>query len=236
MAHIMHLYILGLVEVMASDYCDRSTELLRCAQLLHQKVMSGRVVLKPRKSQPGAMTAFFAPTLLKTQLLPLVHQASNSLTLGQAKMDQLVNLTERLSTSSTPDALLVASISELAQKLQPEVVAISNFLQRVACVSTQVQRELAGHPQVCKHVKALVAAQEARLAELSRRLRDFMEANKAIVSDQHGEAPPAAVPPPKAITPSSSVLRLPSTTRHSAQAALFKEKLGVIIYCFLFGF
>nr|CDS22111.1 syntaxin 5 [Echinococcus granulosus] len=215
----------GLVGIMASDYCNRSTELLLCAKLLHQKVMSGRVALRPRKSRPGAVAAFFAPTLLKTQLLPLVHQASTSLTLGQAKMDQLVNLTERLSTSSIPDTLLVARISTLVQKLQPEVVAISTFLQRVASVSTQVQRELAGHPQVCKHVKALVASQEARLAELSRRLRDFMEANRAIVSDQC-ETPTAMPPPPKTfLSSSSSVFRLSSTTRPSIQAASFGEKL-----------
>uniref|UniRef100_A0A915EYX7 tRNA (guanine-N(7)-)-methyltransferase n=1 Tax=Echinococcus canadensis TaxID=519352 RepID=A0A915EYX7_9CEST len=207
---------------MASDYCNRSTELLLCAKLLHQKVMSGRVALRPRKSQPGAVAAFFSPTLLKTQLLPLVHQASTSLTLGQAKMDQLVNLTERFSTSSIPDTLLVVRISTLVQKLQPEVVAISTFLQHVASVSTQVQLELVGHPQVCKHVKALVASQEARLAELSRRLRDFMEANRAIVSDQC-ETPTAMPPPPK--TSSSSVFRLSSTTRPSIQAAPFGEKL-----------
>lgn len=165
-----------------------------CAQLLHQKVMSGRVVLKPRRSRPGAVEAFFAPTLLKTQLIPLVHQASNSLTLGQAKMDQIINLTERLIPTSTTDKVLVTSIFNLTQKLQSEVLAISSFLQRIALVSSEVQREFTGHSQVCKHVKSLVSAQESRLAELSRRLRDYMEANKTIASDQYEDIPAVTAP------------------------------------------
>ncbi|KAL5105467.1 Syntaxin-5 [Taenia crassiceps] len=187
--YAVYSLLLRPVRFMASDYCDRSTELLLCAQLLRQK-------------------------------------ASISLALAHAKMDQLVNLTERSSTSSTPDTALVVSISALAQKLQPEVVAISTFLQRVVCVSTQVQRELAGHLQVCKHVKAMVASQETRLAELSRRLRDFLEVNKAIVSGLCGEAPVSVIPPPKAFTPSSSTFHPPSTMQNSVQAALLTEKLG----------
>lgn len=188
---------------MATDYCDRSTELLICAQLLYQKVVEGRVVLKPRKSRPGVIDSYFAPTLLKTHLIPLVHQASNSLTLCQAKMDQLVSLSERLISAPTADKVLAGSISNLAQNLQPEIVATSSLLQRTALVSAEVQREFSGHSQVCKHVKALVSAQEGRLAELSRRLRDFMEANRAIVSDQHQDISVATAPlinPPPTMT------------------------------------
>lgn len=188
---------------MATDYCDRSHELMLCAQLLHQKMMQGRLILKPRKSKPGAVEAYFAPTILKTRLIPLIHQSSNSLSLGQAKMDQIVNLTEKLTSTASHDKVLARSIFNLTQKLQSEVVAISSFLQQVASVSTEVQREFAGHPQVCRHVKSLVSAQESRLAELSRRLRDYMEGNKEIVSDQYENLPdipvvtaPLIDPPP----------------------------------------
>nr|CDS25406.1 syntaxin 5 [Hymenolepis microstoma] len=185
---------------MTTDYCDRSHELMLCAQLLHQKVMSGRVILKPRKSRPGAIEAYFAHTTLKTQLIPLVYQASNSLYLGQAKMDQIIKLTERLTFASTTDKVLVTSIFNLTQNLQSEVLAISSFMQQVARVSSEVLREFSGHPQVCKHVKSLVSVQESRLAELSRRLRDYMESNKAIVSDQYEDTPvvtaPLIDPPP----------------------------------------
>ncbi|VDM36284.1 unnamed protein product [Hydatigera taeniaeformis] len=191
--------------------------------------MSGRVVLKPRKSQPGAVTALFASTLLKTHLLPLIHQASTSLSLSHAKMDQLVNLSERFSTSAPPDTLLAASISTLTQKLQPEVVAISSFLQRLSGVSVQVQHELAGRPQVCKHVKALVASQEARLADLSRRLRDFMEANRTIISGQLPDSPKYDAPSSPSIT-SSPVSRPSLTTRSSKQ---FYEKPKVTVYSIL---
>ncbi|VDL62082.1 unnamed protein product [Hymenolepis diminuta] len=193
---------------MTTDYCDRSHELMLCAQLLHQKVMSGRIILKPRKSRPGAVEAFFAPTLLKTQLIPLVQQASNSLTLGKAKMDQIINLTERLLPASTTDKVLVTSIFNLTQKLQSEVLAISSFLQRIALVSSEVQREFTGHSQVCKHVKSLVSAQENRLAELSRRLRDYMEANKAIASDQYEDIPVVTAPSIDSLSAKTSV-RMP---------------------------
>ncbi|VDO00443.1 unnamed protein product [Rodentolepis nana] len=185
---------------MTTDYCDRSNELMLCAQLLHQKVMSGRVILKPRKSRPGAIEAYFGHTVLKTQLTPLIYQASNSLSLGQAKMNQISNLTERLTSSPTTDKVLATSIFNLTRNLQSDVLAISSFLQQVARVSSEVQREFAGHPQVCKHVKSLVSVQESRLAELSRRLRDYMEANKVIVSDQYENIPivtaPLIDPPP----------------------------------------
>ncbi|KAM3172746.1 hypothetical protein ACTXT7_013908 [Hymenolepis weldensis] len=193
---------------MTTDYCDRSHELMLCAQLLHQKVMSGRVILKPRKSRPGAVEAFFAPTLLKTQLIPLVQQASNSLTLGQAKMDQIINLTERLIPAPATDKVLVTSIFNLTQKLQSEVLAISSFLQQIALVSSEVQREFTGHSQVCKHVKSLVSAQESRLAELSRRLRDYMEANKAIASDQYEDIPVVTAPSFDSLSAKTSV-RMP---------------------------
>uniref|UniRef100_A0A5K3FST4 t-SNARE coiled-coil homology domain-containing protein n=1 Tax=Mesocestoides corti TaxID=53468 RepID=A0A5K3FST4_MESCO len=217
---------------MATDYCDRSVELLKCAQLLHQKVMSGRVILKPRVSQPGAVAAYFAPTLLKTQFLPLIKQVSVSLTLCQAKMDQLVSLTDRYNTSSPPDSQLATSISNLAQKLQPEVVAISGFLQRVAALSTQVQQEFSSHPQVCKHVRALVSSQESRLADLSMHLRDFMETNKAIVMGTLADTEESSIPiistsavmPPLPTSLVSSIPRPPSS-HHTKQAIPVVEPL-----------
>ena len=191
---------------MATDYCDRSTELLLCAQLLHQKVMSGRIILKPRRSHPDGLNNYFSSTLYKTQLIPLLHQSSTSLSLSQAKMDQLQDLAERYTNSPTPDTLLAASISTLVQKLQPEVVAVSSLLKHG--VSNKVLQEFAGRPQICKHVKALVASQEARLAELSRRFRDFIEANKMTISEQF-QQPPSQIPHlPLSITYSTS----PSTT------------------------
>lgn len=168
---------------MSADYCDRSTEIFRYAQLLQHKVMSGRIRIKPRVSRPGAVEALFAPTIYRSQFLPLVKRVSMSLTIGLAKMNQLHSLTNRL--SSPHDTQLTLPISSLAHKLQTEIFAISECLQRVVVLSRQVLQEFSGCPQVSLHVRALVATQEYRLAELSMRLRDVMEFNKAMFTDTY---------------------------------------------------
>ncbi len=211
---------------MSADYCDRSTELFRCAQLLHQKVVAGRVALKPRISQPGAVDAYFAPTLLRSQFLPLIKQASTSLTLGKAKMDQLDALTNRYISAVPRDTQLALSIASLAQKLQPEVVAVSGFLQKLVSLSTQVLQEFSGHLQVCRHVRSLVSSQEFRLAELSMRLRDFMEANREImtIAAEKDEPPVMQFEAPKA-----SAIPRPPSARHLQKTVPFEEPLRVSV-------
>uniref|UniRef100_A0A0X3P0T1 t-SNARE coiled-coil homology domain-containing protein n=1 Tax=Schistocephalus solidus TaxID=70667 RepID=A0A0X3P0T1_SCHSO len=164
---------------MSVDYCDRSAELVKCAQLFHQKVMSGRARLKPRLSVAAAAYKIPLSSLYRGQFLPSARHILARLNDAEAKMSSLKN------SSADPGGQpirIAEALSAGAHAVQSEVVYINSYLQQLLKFAPQVLQEVASRPQVTRHVQAIVSTLEHRMAALSMGLRDFYQDKKQLLS------------------------------------------------------
>ncbi|BHF67433.1 vesicle docking [Sparganum proliferum] len=164
---------------MSVDYCDRSAELVKCAQLFHQKVMSGRARLKPRLSAAAAAYKIPLSSLYRGQFLPSARHIQVRLNDAEAKMSSLKD------SSANPEGhpvQIAEALSVGAHALQSEVVSINSYLQQLLKLTPQVLQEVGNRPQVSRHVQAVVSTLEHRMAALSMGLRDFYQDKKQLLS------------------------------------------------------
>nr|VZI47467.1 unnamed protein product [Spirometra erinaceieuropaei] len=164
---------------MSVDYCDRSAELVKCAQLFHQKVMSGRARLKPRLSAAAAAYKIPLSSLYRGQFLPSARHIQVRLNDAEGKLSSLKD------SSANPEGhpvQIAEALSVGAHALQSEVVSINSYLQQLLKLTPQVLQEVANRPQVSRHVQAVVSTLEHRMAALSMGLRDFYQDKKQLLS------------------------------------------------------
>ncbi|VDK86021.1 unnamed protein product [Dibothriocephalus latus] len=141
--------------------------------------MLGRARLKPRLSVTAAAYKIPVSSLYRGQFLPSARHILGRLADAETKMSSL-----KYSSADSEGHLIQTSeaLSAGAHTVQSEVVYINSYLQQLLKLTPQVLQEVANHPQVSKHVQAIVSTLEHRMAALSMGLRDFYQDKKQLLS------------------------------------------------------
>ncbi|TGZ62933.1 hypothetical protein CRM22_007184 [Opisthorchis felineus] len=158
---------------------DRTGEFRACARSYQQRVVSGRIHIKPRKATRRGLGA------ATTTFLEAAKHLSTELQLTHTKLRKLLILLEE------PHAD-IPSISKLVNVIQCDVVDLNKSVVSLKALEIQTHGELTFRLQSLKHNGLIVSGIECRLAYLVSRFQKTLENNKERIFDKSESAIPSA--------------------------------------------
>ncbi|GAA35142.2 tRNA (guanine-N7-)-methyltransferase [Clonorchis sinensis] len=158
---------------------DRTGEFRACARSYQQRVVSGRIHIKPRKATRRGLGA------ATTTFLEAAKHLSTDLQLTHTKLRKLFILLEE------PHAD-ISSISKLVDVIQCDIVDLNKSVVSLKALEIETHGELTFRSQSLKHNGLIVSGIECRLAYLVSRFQKTLENNKERIFNKSESAIPSA--------------------------------------------